>query len=135
MRCASPPERLGAARFERQIPQPDAIEEAQSRADFRQGVAGDRGLARRQFECLEEAAQRLDRQGRELGNRALAKAQVQRRAVEASALAAATEGRGAGRFGGGFEPLRFLASLFNLELLAAHAGAKAIRTPALTGIE
>ena len=64
-----------------------------------------------------------------------AKAQVQRGGVESRAVAARTGGRRRIGLGGGLEPLRFLAGLLSLELLAAHAGAEAIRTPALTGVE
>ena len=130
MRCASPPESVGARAVEREIPQADVLEEAEPRLDLRRHVARDLALARLELQPLEvraataatdRAVSSRDRLAVEPhGAAPPASAAGPSHAAQASAPSASTSVHS-----------RFLAALLLVEPRELDAGAEALGAPAV----
>ena len=117
---------------ERQVGEPDFLEEAEPRTDFSQQVARDLLLPACEQHPREKLQQIRDRQLRQVRDRLLAEAHRQRDRIQAFAVAALT----------GLDlalppgiPPDLLAALLLVETLQFHAGAVAGPAPAVPGVE
>ncbi len=131
MRCASPPDERRRGAVEREITEPDFLEELEATADLGEDVARDLALATDELQALEEAACVGDRQRHELGDRAFAEAHCERSGIEPLS--------GAVRAGLGLalEPVvpdRLLAALLRVEATDREPGAEAGRAPAVLAV-
>src|SRR5690606_9926143 len=81
--------------IERQVAEPDLLQEREARGDLRQDVARDLGGAPAQAQPAEEALGRLDRERRELRDGAALEAHRERGRIEPRALAVRTRALGA----------------------------------------